>query len=131
MELLVSLKQEKTPLNSVYFSEFNVNLLQKTIRTQFKKLTGIVIDYQNEADLLAIMRSVFINNSTNQLEGVCDQVKKLNVVVISIALSQISTGVSQFMDYNKEIDMTLQLLPNPVNTSNTGKKIYLNNQMTM
>ena len=122
--LPVSLRQASTPLNSVYFSEFNVNLLQKTIRTQFKKQTNIAIDYQNESDLLAIMRSVYINNSTNQTTtGVCDQVRKMNTVVINTALSQIHTGVSQYMDYNKDIKSTLQLLPNPVNTSTYGTKL--------
>jgi hypothetical protein len=121
--ILVSMRQASTPLNTVYFSEFNVNLLQKTIRTQFKKQTNISIDYQNEADLLAIMRAVFINNATNQPTGVCEQVRKMNTVVINTALAQIHTGVSQYMDYNKEIKSTLQLLPNPVNTSTHGTKM--------
>ena len=53
---LNSIKQTKTPLNSLFFSEFNTNLLQRGIRQAFKNKTGIAIDYQNPDDLYGIMR---------------------------------------------------------------------------
>ena len=60
---LNSMKQCETPLNTLFFSRFNVNILQRGIRQDFKNKTGIAIDYQNEDDLYAIMRVVFINNA--------------------------------------------------------------------
>ena len=42
-----SLKQTETPLNNLFFSEFNINLLQRAIRQDFKNKTGIPIDYQD------------------------------------------------------------------------------------
>ena len=44
---LDSLKQVETPLNTLFFSEFNQNLLQRGIRQSFKNKTGISIDRQN------------------------------------------------------------------------------------
>ena len=67
---LNSLKQTQTPLNTLFFSQFNLNLLQRGIRQSFKNNTGVSIDYQNPDDLYAIMRSVFINNAGDHNKSV-------------------------------------------------------------
>lgn len=121
--ILVSLQQTATPLNSLYFSEFNLNLVHQAIRQQVKKKTGMSIDKQNTTDLLAIMRSVFINNSSDPYSAVCEQVRQMNTVVINTAAQQIYTGVSQFMDYNIDIETPFNTLPNPINTNMHGNKI--------
>lgn len=122
-EMLKSLQQTQTPLNSLYFSEFNLNLLQKAIREKFKSLTGgIAIDYQDSRDLLAIMRAVFVDNACEPYGDVCKQVQQMNEVVIKTALNQINTGVSQYLGYIKDIDTPVQPLSNPINTSTHGNK---------
>ena len=128
-EMLKSLQQTQTPLNSLYFSEFNLNLIQRAIREQFKKNTGISIDYQNPSDLLAIMRAVFVDNSTDQFTQVCDQVKHMNSIVINTAIGQINTGVSQYLGYINDIEQPVRPMDNPVNTSTYGNKIDLNNKI--
>jgi|TARA_B110000259_G_scaffold30434_1_gene33041 hypothetical protein len=126
---LDSLKQCETPLNTLFFSEFNKNLLQRGIRQSFKNKTGISIDYQNPDDLYAIMRVVFINNSGDHYTGVNEQVKFMNDRVISTAMSQIQTGVSQYIAYAKDIDTISAPMDRPVNTSTMGKKIDFNNKI--
>ena len=44
---LDSLKQCETPLNKLFFSAVNKDLVQRGIRQTFKNRTGIAIDYQN------------------------------------------------------------------------------------
>ena len=124
-----SLQQCETPLNTLFFSEFNRNLLQRGIRQAFKDRTGISIDYQNRDDLHGIMRVVFINNSGDHSKEVNKQVKVMNTRVIETALSQIQTGVSQYIAYVSEIDTTRNLLDQPVNTSTMGKKLPYNNKI--
>ena len=128
-DILVSIKQDQTPLNTLYFSHFNLNLLQNAIRGQFKKQTGRSIDRQNDADLLAIMRQVFIMNMGTPNEAVCRQVRQMNEIVINTALGQIHTGVSQYLDYSRDITMPLQPLDKPINTSTYGNKFGANNQI--
>jgi Fe-S cluster assembly ATPase SufC len=111
---LNSVKQCETPLNSLFFSEFNKNILQRGIRQAFKDRTGISIDYQNPDDLYGIMRVVFINNSGNHHKAVNTQVKAMNARVIETALSQIQTGVSQYIAYVSEIDTTRNIMDKPV-----------------
>lgn len=128
-EMLKSLQQTQTPLNSLYFSEFNLNLIQRAIREQFKKNTGIAIDYQNPSDILAIMRAVFVDNSTDQFAKVCDQVKHMNSIVINTAIGQINTGVSQYLGYIKDIEQPVRPMDNPINTSTYGNKMDINDKI--
>ena len=126
---LDSLKQCETPLNTLFFSEFNQNLLQRGIRQAFKNKTGIAIDRQNPNDLYSIMRVVFINNSGDHHTRVNEQVKMMNSRVIETALGQIQTGVSQYMAYVQDIDTISMPLDQPINTSTVGKKIGYNNKI--
>tara|TARA_R110000803_G_scaffold122041_4_gene190056 strand:- start:834 stop:1247 length:414 start_codon:yes stop_codon:yes gene_type:complete len=130
-DVLTSIQQCATPLNTLFFSEFNISLVQKMIRQMFKDKTGISIDYQNPADLLVLMRSVFIANSCNPNEKVCEQSKFMNEQVAKLAISQIETGVSQYIGYMRDIDSTHIPLAVPVNTSTYGQKIDLNDKIGM
>ena len=123
---LDSLKQVETPLNTLFFSEFNQNLLQRGIRQSFKNKTGIAIDRQNPADLYSMMRVVFINNAGDHHARVNEQVKFMNTRVIEAALGQIQTGVSQYMAYVQDIDTISVPLDQPMNTSTVGKKLPKN-----
>ena len=126
---LNSLKQCETPLNTLFFSEFNKNLLQRGIRQAFKNKTGIAIDYQNPDDLYGIMRVVFINNSGDHHTNVNEQVRAMNTRVIETAISQIQTGVSQYIAYAKDIDTISTPMDRPINTSTTGNKIEYNDKI--
>jgi len=126
---LNSIQQCETPLNTLFFSDFNKNLLQRGIRQAFKNKTGISIDYQNPDDLFSLMRVVFINNSGDQYSKVNDQVRYMNTKVIATALSQIQTGVSQYIAYAEDIDTISAPMDRPVNTSTMGKKIDFNNKI--
>ena len=126
---LDSIQQCETPLNTLFFSDFNRNLLQRGIRQTFKDKTGIAIDYQNADDLYGIMRMVFISNSGDHYSRVNEQVKEMNTRVIATALSQIQTGVSQYIAYARDIETISVPLDQPINTSTVGKKIDFNNKI--
>jgi hypothetical protein len=120
---LNSIKQTPTPLNTLFFSEFNTNLVQRAIRQTFKDKTGISIDYQNPDDLYSIMRVVFINNAGDHHKEVQTQVKAMNTLVINTAVSQVQSGVAQYMGYMRDID-TMAVPPTaPINTSTYGLKM--------
>ena len=126
---LNSLKQCQTPLNTLFFSEFNVNLLQRAIRQDFKNKTGIAIDYQSNDDLYGIMRVVFINNSGDHNSRVNEQVKMMNTMVIKTAVGQIQSGVSQYMGYLHDTDKNVTPIDRPINTSTYGNKMGKNNKI--
>lgn len=121
--IISSLKQTETPLNNLFFSEFNINILQRAIREDFKNKTGLAIDYQANSDLVAIMRVVFINNAGDHFSNVRQQVRAMNERVISTASGQIKTGVAQYLAYRESISGPMVPLDRSVNTSTAGKKI--------
>ncbi len=127
--LLTSIKQCPTPLNNLFFSEFNQNLLQRGIREKVKQLYKIKIDYQNKQDIIAIMRVMFIANSGNPYGNVCQQVKYINEMVINKATEQIATGLSQYYGYINDINSPITPLDLPTNVSTYGNKIGLNNKI--
>jgi hypothetical protein len=126
---LDSLQQCETPLNTLFFSDFNKNLIQRGVRQTFKNKSGIAIDYQNPDDMYAIMRVVFINNAGDHYTKINEQVKYMNTKVIERSLSQIQTGVSQYIAYANDIDSTRTLIDQPINTSTVGKKIDFNDKI--
>ena len=124
-----SLKQCPTPLNTLFFSEFNTNLLQRGIRQDFKNRTGISIDKQNSNDLYSLMRVVFINNSGDHNTNVQEQVRYMNSIVIKTASSQVQTGVSQLMGYLRDTESNTKPNDLPMSTSNYGKKFGKNEKI--
>ncbi len=124
-----SLKQCPTPLNTLFFSEFNMNLLQRGIRQDFKNRTGISIDKQNSNDLYSLMRVVFINNSGDHNTNVQEQVRYMNSIVIKTASSQVQTGVSQLMGYLRDTESNTKPNDLPMSTSNYGKKFGKNEKI--
>jgi hypothetical protein len=75
------------------------------------------------------MRMVFINNSGDHFTRVNEQVKEMNARVIDTAMSQIQTGVSQYIAYARDIDTISVPLDQPINTSTVGKKIDFNDKI--
>lgn len=126
-----SIQQCPTPLNTLFFSDFNTNLLQRAIRQTFKNKTGISIDYQNPDDLFSIMRVVFINNAGDPNTNVQPQVKAMNEIVIKTATDQIQTGVAQYIGYVQDIETPTRLIDRPTNTSTIGKKLPKSEQIGM
>jgi hypothetical protein len=121
-DVLMSLKQTPTPLNTLFFSEYNQSLLQRAIRQVVFKKYAIKIDYQDKADLIALMRTIYTANFANPYGDLCSQVKFMNTLVIEKAVEQISTGLSQYMSYMKHITSPISPPPVPENTSVYGSE---------
>ena len=119
-DILMSLKQTPTPLNNLFFSEYNQDLLQRAIRQTVFQKDNIKIDYQNKSDLISLMRVVYIANFANPYGDLCSQVKFMNTLVINKASEQISTGLSQYMGYMKMINSPINPPSIPENTNTYG-----------
>ena len=119
--ILRTMRQTETPLSSLFFSDFNLRRLQNDIRSTFKTKTGIAIDYQNQRDVLTLMRMIFINNSYNPYGNLPEQVKLMNSLVVDKAVEQIGTGISEYIGYMKDISTPLIPEARPIQTSYYGE----------
>lgn len=108
----------------MFFSEFNMNLIQRTIRQRFKEQTGIAIDYQNDRDIIALMRVAYINNASDPWStSTQQQVKIMNESVVKTATGQIGSNVNQYISYIRDISTPQQINDLPINTSTYGKSM--------
>lgn len=119
--ILRTVQQTETPLGLMFFSELNMNRIQRTIRQRFKDQTGISIDYQKNADVLILMRMVYINNSIDPWNQALDQqLQVMNETVVKTAISQIGTGVNQYIGYIRDISSPIRVNDLPVSTTTYG-----------
>ena len=128
-DIISTLNQKRTPLRDLFFSDFNIDLLQRGLRQHVKNETGLAIDRQNENDLMVFMRTVYINNALVPNKELCEQVKWMNSKVIELASRQVISGLAGYIDYLR--DASTLYVPNaiPEITSLYGKKIDINTKI--
>lgn len=115
--------QQKNPLNMMFFSQFNISIIQKDIIDTFKRKTNITIGNQNPDDIITIMTAVYINNSREGFNHIKEQVNFMNSIVVKTAISQIGSSITQYMNYLRDITATgSQVMELPKNTKMTGMR---------
>jgi len=127
--MVATMKKPMTPLNTVYFSQANVERVQRLLRDAIKSETGLSIDRQNQDDMLAFMRYTYINNAINPYGNIETQVNKMNQQVVAKMLPQVRDGLSSYILYLR--DASTLYVPNslPVNTSVAGDRLPINNRI--
>jgi hypothetical protein len=88
-----------------------------------REKTGYTIDEQNDGDLQALMKRVYINMLANPYVNVRQQVEKMNDKVVEEASGTISTGMLQQLLYLRDISSNPVPLAPPISTSTYGNKI--------
>jgi hypothetical protein len=113
----------ETPLNSVFFSKSNIDVLQKEIQDQVFSMTDNKhrIDKQNEDDLKLIMRSYYLMFGLNS-SNVSSDLKDLNSRVVGYASAKIFSELDFYLFYRKDIEDFAPPIANPVNVASYGTR---------
>lgn len=121
---LVGHIHKQTPLNVVFFSESNIETLQREIQNQVKLMSGgkYVIDRQNEDDIKIIMRSYYLMFAKNDPNFVARELEELNRRVIGYAAGKIYSEVDFHMFYRKDIEDFAPPIAGPINTQVYGTR---------
>lgn len=113
-------------LSGVFFSNFNIELLQDEIRKYiyFNSENNTIIGKQSVDELKIIMKSIYLSNRNklSEYREIDDQVKFLNNLVILECGRIIKTNLSQHLHYIKNIDYKPTFQELPKNVSNKGIK---------
>lgn len=117
--------QEDSILSRVYFSPKNINIIQNKIIDGIFILSDgqYKIGKQNEAELNIIMRSIYLQHSTNNNN--CDiqkQVKILNKLVLEYCLFNVFTNIKQYVGYIDFIQNPKETMPKSKSTNIKGDK---------
>lgn len=114
---LVGHIHKATPLNEVFFSQENVENLQKMIQDQVSAMSGgkYKIDRQSDTDLRLIMRSYYLMYAQNSPTGVAKELEDLNRRVVGYASGKIYSEVDFHDFYLKDLQDFAPPIANPMN----------------
>ena len=114
----------ENPLSSLYFSKENVERVHILIRYNVWLQSGRkhIIGKQSTLQLEIIMRSIFLQFSKNLRTNLKDQIDQLNSYVIDFSVSQILSGISQYLGYKKDISSMPPIMDYPDYLSTAGEK---------
>lgn len=99
-------------VNSIFFSDMNVKVLNDAMRYGVYQKTKRVIGEQSQNELAIIMRSIMLQYANFQASAdqVVEEVKRLNQKVLLFCIDMISSNVLQQMQYLEDI----KTLPTPI-----------------
>jgi hypothetical protein len=118
-------RHEATPLNSVFFSEDNLENLQGAIAAAVLQMSGAkryVIGRQNDADLKTIMRSYYLQYAQNDPSRVAEELELLNNRVIGYSANNILVEIEAYKYYRKDIEDFPAPIERPVLTNIYGTR---------
>lgn len=116
----------QSPLWTAFFTQDNMNILQKAIYDFVLQQTGYQIQPQNPADLQILMRDVFMKTYYDTMRDVTVQVDAMNTEVVKRAYNIILPKIHSFLYYNQNSGTIPPPAPLPVNVSTAGLKLAQN-----
>lgn len=121
---LVGHQHSSTPLNTVFFSDANVEVLQKAIQDQVYAMSGnkYRIDRQSDHDLKIIMRSYYLSFAENRPDKIAENLADLNTRVIAYASTKIYSEVDFHMFYLKDLEEFAPPIANPMQVHVYGSR---------
>jgi len=112
-------------LEKTFFSKENIDLINKQLILSVYNSTNkqFLICTQKEADLLIVMRYVFIEYSRNLPYDINNQIKNLNYQVVNEILPTVISNIDQKIGYLKDIETQPIGPPLPINTKNLNRTL--------
>ena len=92
---------EDNPLNTLFFSDENINAIQMGLRYGVYKRIKKIISKPSENELYIIMRSIMLQYGNFQVssEDLINEVRDLNSKVLVYAIDNISANTQQYIEY--------------------------------
>jgi len=114
---------EASSLSNSFFSASNIRTIQNKLKEGVLKSSNgsFVIGDQDEDTLKIIMRSIFLQHSTNQRNNIEGQINALNSLVLNYAIPQVYGEAQGYMQYRKDVSTLATPMTRPTSTyeSNT------------
>tara|TARA_B100001564_G_C20668855_1_gene685110 strand:- start:45 stop:500 length:456 start_codon:yes stop_codon:yes gene_type:complete len=129
-DIYVSGIYERNLLSDIYFSKKNTDLIQLKIINTIQKKHNYKISKQSHSELLIIMRSIYMDNSTNYYKTKDDlkkEITRLNKLIIDYCVNNIVNNMKEYELYLEKIDNPSNIIQiNPIdrseNVSSKGEK---------
>ena len=121
---LVGHYHSATPLNTIFFSQANLDTIQDGIREQVYLMSGnkYTIDRQSDDELKIIMRSYYLSFAENNPLTIASDLESLNKRVIGYASAKVYSEVDFHMFYLKDLEEFAPPIANPTNVHVFGSR---------
>jgi len=115
----------ETILSKAFFSQENIKILQNGIRAGvYKKSNGqYVVAEQNCDSLKIVMRSIFLQYSSNLPDNITQQIEQLNKMVLEFCIQQVYSEAQGYMKYVDDVSTLVVPIAHPVMSSNTDRQL--------
>lgn len=115
---------KSTPLNEVFFSEANIEKIQKDIQEQVYRMSGnkYQIGPQDEQQLKIIMRSYYLMYSKNNGNAVPEELADLNSRVVGYSAAKVYSEVDFHQFYISDLEEFAPPIANPMNVAVHGTR---------
>jgi hypothetical protein len=103
--------QERNVINDLYFSTNNIQQVQNMIRYTVHKHANYIIGNQSEAELLIVMRAIYLQYAANpiitetikQKKLIYEEIERLNNIVVNDIVPSIVSNTQQYLNYLEDI----------------------------
>ena len=116
-----------TELSNTFFSKENIQILQNGIRSGvYHKSNGqYLIGPQDYDSLKIIMRSVYLQHSSNMINNIQQQITELNKIVLNYCIQQVYSEAQGYMKYISDVSTLAVPIAHPVMSSNNDRQLEL------
>lgn len=123
---LLQWQQHTTLLAKVFFHPKNVNTIQNLIRRMvFDQSQGkFLISRQNDIELVAVMRSMYLQFARHQEDNITEQVEELNRLVANEVVPPIIKSVESHLTFVSTLHQLPAPMALPQSSNQRGDKIY-------
>lgn len=119
--------QEKNQMNIAYFSQQNINFVQKCLRYDVytKSNSQYIIDKQSETDLVLVMRAVYFEHSryNPDPEEIKKEISRLDKIAVDRLTPKVMSEIEQYVHYLKDASSTYKPMAAPESTNSYGTKV--------
>jgi hypothetical protein len=118
---------DESTLSNAFFSQANIQILQNGIRAGvYHKSNGqYVIGPQDCDSLKIVMRSVFLQNASNQPRNITAQIHELNQMVLNFCIQQVYGEAQGYLKYIDDASTLVVPIAHPVMADNTDRELVL------
>lgn len=99
---------QATDVSERFFSQANIDHLQRRLQQEIRKHMGYTIDRQSDEQLLIVMRYVYMQSGRH--DGGTREVARLNDLVLREIVPQVGSGLAQYLGYLRDAST----LPTPI-----------------
>ena len=118
---------QDSALSIAFFSKDNIQIIQNAIRAGVYEVSNkqYIIDNQNCDTLKVIMRSVFLQSSTNLPTQITQQIQSLNDLVVTYCVKQIYGEAQGYINYKRDVSTMYTPIDRPVQPDYNNKTLEL------